>query len=78
MKPGRYRRRVKRVRAEPVEQILHDQAVAAGEDTYVDPGTGYDVFTSAFHLARGTCCGSACRHCPFEHVNVPVALRRER
>ena len=32
--------------------------------------SGNLVFTEAYHLARGTCCGSACRHCPFEHVNV--------
>lgn len=29
------------------------------------------VFTAAYHLARGHCCGSACRHCPYDHVNVP-------
>jgi hypothetical protein len=29
------------------------------------------VFTAAYHLARGTCCGSGCRNCPYEHVNVP-------
>lgn len=23
------------------------------------------VFTAAFHLKRGHCCGSGCRHCPF-------------
>ena len=26
---------------------------------------GYTVFTELFHLERGTCCGSGCRHCPF-------------
>lgn len=31
---------------------------------------GFMVFTEAYHLARGTCCGNACRHCPFAHVNV--------
>ena len=31
---------------------------------------GYMVFTEAYHLARGACCGNACRHCPFEHENV--------
>jgi hypothetical protein len=25
----------------------------------------YLVFTAAYHLKRGTCCGSACRHCPY-------------
>jgi hypothetical protein len=28
------------------------------------------VFTAAYHLKRGTCCGSGCRHCPYGHVNV--------
>jgi len=31
---------------------------------------GFMVFTEAFHLARGRCCGNACRHCPFDHENV--------
>ncbi len=31
---------------------------------------GFMVFTKAYHLARGHCCGNTCRHCPFEHVNV--------
>jgi hypothetical protein len=29
------------------------------------------VFTEAYHLRRGRCCGSRCRHCPYGHVNVP-------
>jgi hypothetical protein len=45
--------------------IAHDRAVAAGEDTYVDPATGYSVFTRAYLLERGTCCDSGCRHCPY-------------
>jgi hypothetical protein len=24
------------------------------------------VFTAAYHLKRGSCCGSGCRHCPYE------------
>ena len=35
----------------------HDHAVAAGEPGYVDPVTGYFVFTAAELLARGECCG---------------------
>jgi hypothetical protein len=27
------------------------------------------VFTAAYHLKRGTCCGSGCRHCPFKTEN---------
>lgn len=26
---------------------------------------GLLVYTAAFHLKRGSCCGSGCRHCPF-------------
>jgi len=25
----------------------------------------YLVFTEAYHLRRGYCCQSACRHCPY-------------
>jgi hypothetical protein len=24
------------------------------------------VFTSLYHLKRGYCCGSRCRHCPYD------------
>jgi hypothetical protein len=24
------------------------------------------VFTAAYHLKRGYCCGSNCRHCPYK------------
>jgi len=26
---------------------------------------GYIVFTEAYHLKRGHCCKSGCRHCPY-------------
>ena len=32
------------------------------------------VFTAAYHLKRGYCCGSGCRHCPYDHANVPREL----
>jgi len=43
----------------------HAAAVAAGHETYVDPRTGYTVLTAAFLIARRSCCGSGCRHCPY-------------
>lgn len=43
----------------------HAAAVAAGEPGYADPGTGLFVLTSAELAARGACCGSGCRHCPY-------------
>ena len=27
---------------------------------------GLLVFTERFHLQRGSCCGSDCRHCPYQ------------
>lgn len=34
-----------------------------GVDYYVENGRW--VFTPAYHLKRGFCCGSGCRHCPY-------------
>lgn len=51
-------------------QRFHDAAVAEGKETYIDPTTGYMVLTQLAHERRGTCCGSACRHCPFDWKNV--------
>ena len=46
----------------------HDAAVAADEPGYLDPRTGYFVFTEATLLANGTCCESGCRHCPYGYA----------
>ena len=35
----------------------------APEDYYME--NGLMVFTAAYHLKRGSCCGSGCRHCPY-------------
>jgi hypothetical protein len=51
-------------------EARHARAVAEGKDTYVDPKTGFDVFTSVHLFRRGVCCGSGCRHCPFGYENV--------
>lgn len=40
------------------------------EDRHYYIEGGLMVFMEAYHLARGTCCGNACRHCPYEHENV--------
>jgi hypothetical protein len=34
------------------------------EDFYYSE-EGYKVFTEVYHLKRGYCCKSGCRHCPF-------------
>jgi hypothetical protein len=33
------------------------------DDFYYE--NGLLVFTAAYHLKRGYCCNSGCRHCPF-------------
>jgi hypothetical protein len=33
------------------------------QDFYVQ--NGLVVFTAAYHLKRGFCCNSGCRHCPY-------------
>ena len=59
------------------QQRAHDAAVRRGDDHYTDPSTGARVFTELFHRRRGVCCGSRCRHCPYDHVNVePFASPR--
>ncbi|WP_446741668.1 DUF5522 domain-containing protein [Silvibacterium acidisoli] len=39
------------------------QPLIEGEDYYMDGP--YLVFTEAYHLKRGACCNSGCRHCPW-------------
>ena len=56
--------------------VLHEKACAAGDLVYIDPETGYSVFTEIAHRRRGKCCGSGCRHCPFEHENVTDKANR--
>jgi len=35
-----------------------------GEDYYREGD--FLVFTRLYHLKRGYCCGSGCRHCPYD------------
>jgi hypothetical protein len=43
----------------------HQAAVDAGEPGYLDPETGFFVFTADALAAKGECCDSGCRHCPY-------------
>ncbi|MGE0172587.1 MAG: DUF5522 domain-containing protein [Oligoflexales bacterium] len=40
------------------------QKIVEGIDYYVDEN-GLFVFTREYHLKRGYCCHSGCRHCPY-------------
>ena len=35
-----------------------------GKDYYLDKGA--IILTERYHIKRGKCCGSLCRHCPFD------------
>jgi cob(I)alamin adenosyltransferase len=49
---------------------LHQHALNIGSKTYIDPQTGFTVFSELTHLQRGFCCGNKCRHCPYGFENV--------
>ncbi|MEL6926049.1 MAG: DUF5522 domain-containing protein [Bacteroidota bacterium] len=38
-----------------------------GKDYHIE--NGLYVFTRAYHLKRGYCCGSGCRHCPWKNCS---------
>lgn len=40
-----------------------EQTELSPEDFYFEGP--YLVFTAAYHLKRGFCCNSNCRHCPY-------------
>ena len=56
------------------EQLAPRPTPKEGEDFYWEGP--YMVFTEAWHLKRGYCCGSACLHCPYGHENVPIESDR--
>lgn len=43
----------------------HTAACVRGDDGYLDPISGYWVFTARFLDERGFCCERGCRHCPW-------------
>jgi hypothetical protein len=51
---------------EPAAPAVQPLALQAG-DFYLEGGCM--VFTAAYHLRRGFCCGSQCRHCPYKEWN---------
>jgi hypothetical protein len=42
----------------------NENKLIEGEDFYYSP-EGYKCFTENYHLKRGYCCKSGCRHCPY-------------
>jgi Family of unknown function (DUF5522) len=48
---------------EPRSPEVQPLALPEG-DFYLEGGR--TVFTAAYHLRRGYCCGNQCRHCPYQ------------
>ncbi|HEY2858871.1 MAG TPA: DUF5522 domain-containing protein [Terracidiphilus sp.] len=46
---------------------MPDSPALSPEDYYLE--NGLMVFTEAYHLKRGYCCGSGCRHCPYHPIS---------
>ena len=43
---------------------MYQKIIKENEDFYYNE-QGYKVFTEAYHLKRGYCCKSGCKHCPY-------------
>jgi hypothetical protein len=52
------------------------QELVEGEDYYLNE-KGLLVFTEKFLSDRGYCCGSGCKHCPYNYEAVPQPKRSE-
>ncbi len=50
------------LRKDPEPEAADGSALPAEDFYYEGP---YVVFTTAYHLKRGYCCNSDCRHCPY-------------
>lgn len=48
---------------EPRIQIEPEPQIAQPDEFYFEGS--FMVFTEAYHLRRGYCCNSDCRHCPY-------------
>ncbi|MEC8025511.1 MAG: DUF5522 domain-containing protein [Myxococcota bacterium] len=55
---------------------LHTAACEKAQRWYLDPISGYRVFTAIALEKNGSCCGCACRHCPYGHESVPKTARQ--
>lgn len=44
---------------------MFKQRIELEPDDFYYNEQGYKVFTEKYHLKRGYCCKSGCKHCPF-------------
>ena len=48
------------------------------EDEYYLSEEGYIVFTEKYHLRRGYCCKSGCKHCPYGYDKKSGKIKKGR
>jgi hypothetical protein len=53
--------------AEP--KVTETKELKLLEDYYLS-AEGLMIFTEAYHLKRGFCCGSGCMHCPYDGISI--------
>lgn len=51
-------------------QTVESRATLAADEFYME-GSAL-VFTAAYHLRRGFCCNSGCRHCPYREPDTAI------
>lgn len=49
----------------------------APEDFYLSPD-GYIIFTEKYHLKRGYCCKSGCKHCPYGYDKNTDTFKKQK
>lgn len=54
----------------------NENKLTGDEDFYYTP-EGYKCFTEKFHLKRGYCCKSGCRHCPYGFDKKTNTIRKK-
>jgi hypothetical protein len=54
------------IEAPSAERANRARAPLGPEDFYMEGALL--VFTAAYHLRRGYCCNSSCRHCPYKEL----------
>jgi hypothetical protein len=56
---------------------LNPNSLKEGEDFYYTP-EGYKCFTEKYHLRRGYCCKSGCRHCPYGYDKNSGLIKKKK
>ena len=61
------------------QHVLEEPVKSFKENIHYYMDNGRVVFTALFHLERGQCCGSGCRHCPYEpkHQKGNIDIQKE-